>query len=344
MRITWGQVTAFRGYPAGRPAYSLFGYLCGFMGSSQPNVIVILGPTASGKTRLAAQLAHALHTEVISADSRQVFRDMNIGTGKDYNEYLVNGEQVPYHLIDIAEAGEHYFVHRFMGDFFNAFHEINQKGKIPVVCGGSGMYIDAVLSGFEYTSVPNNHALRALLEDKSKPELLHIFQSLKPNAFTEKADTSTAKRLVRAIEIATYLNNHQFEATAYPALLPVIIGLSLPLELRRKRIEERLLHRLQHGLIEEVESLLKTVPAAQLIRYGLEYKYAVMHLQGESNYEALQQQLTTAIQQFAKRQMTYFRKMEKDGFHIHWIDASLPVQAQLTQCLQIVPTISSLNP
>jgi tRNA dimethylallyltransferase len=311
--------------------------------NSDTNVIVILGPTASGKTRLAAQLSHAIGSEVISADSRQVFRDMNIGTGKDYSEYTIQGKQIPYHLIDIADAGEHYFVHRFMKDFFAAFKLVSDKGKMPVVCGGSGMYIDAVLSGFEYAAVPNDHALRASLEGKSKTELLSVFQSLNQNDFTSKADTSTAKRLVRAIEISTHLNNNSFKAISFPQLSPVIIGLSLPLEMRRKKIEERLINRLQHGLIAEVESLLKIVPAEQLIRYGLEYKYVVMYLQGELDYYQLQQQLTVAIQQFAKRQMTYFRKMERDGFHIHWIDASLPLEEQMTQCLQIIPTFPSLH-
>jgi tRNA dimethylallyltransferase len=265
---------------------------------------------------------------------------MNIGTGKDYDEYTVNGEQVPYHLIDIAAAGEHYFVHRFMEDFFAAFELTRSKGKIPVVCGGSGMYIDAVLSGFEYAAVPNDHELRKSLEGKSKIELLDIFHTLKPNAFTDKADVSTAKRLLRAIEISSYLNHNTYQPVSHPKLSPVIIGLSLPLDLRRKRVEDRLRHRLQHGLIEEVQVLLKTVPAEQLIRYGLEYKYVVLYLRGELSFQQLQDQLTVAIQQFAKRQMTYFRKMERDGFFIHWIDASLPVEEQLKQVLQIVPTFS----
>lgn len=308
----------------------------GSMSYPDKNCIVVLGPTAGGKTRLAAKLAHSLGGEVISADSRQVFRGMNIGTGKDYDEYTVEGSPVPYHLIDIADAGEHYFVHRFMHDFLDAFSLVRSRHKLPVVCGGSAMYLDAVLSGFEYAAVPNDHELRAALEGKSKPELLTLFQSLKHNDFTDKADVSTAKRLIRAIEISTYLNTQHFEPVRYPQLFPIMIGLALPLEARRKRIEERLISRLRGGLIEEVRLLLQRVSAEQLIRYGLEYKYVVMHLNGELSYEQLQQQLTTAIQQFAKRQMTYFRKMERDGFAIHWIDASLTVEEQLVQAMQVV--------
>jgi tRNA dimethylallyltransferase len=325
-----------------------FSYFCGSLDTnSQHTIIVVLGPTASGKTRLAARIAYALRSDVISGDSRQVFRGMDIGTGKDYEEYTVNGEQVPYHLINIAEAGEHYFVHRYMQDFFSVYVSVRTEGKVPVLCGGSGMYIQAVLSGFEYTAVPNDQALRAAIETKSREELLAIFHAIKPNAFTGKADTSSAKRLVRAIEISEYLNNHPFEAAEYPKLSPLIIGLMLPVETRRMKIEQRLITRVEDGLVEEVKQLLHTVPEEQLIRYGLEYKYAVMYIRGELSYDEFKHQLTIAIQQFAKRQMTYFRKMEKDGFHIHWIDASLPVEQQLGLSFELIskafPEISLHN-
>jgi tRNA dimethylallyltransferase len=312
--------------------------------TNNKNIIVILGPTASGKTRLATRIAHAIGSEIISADSRQVFRNMNIGTGKDYQEYIIEGIHIPYHLIDIADAGEHYFVHRFMEDFYNAFESVSSKNIVPVLCGGSGMYIDAVLSGFEYAAVPNDHSLRASIEGKNKEELLNIFRSIKHNSFTDKADVSTTKRLIRAIEISSYLNNNEYTATSHPKLSPVIIGLSLPVDERRKRIEERLVHRLQNGLIEEVKILLTSVSETQLVRYGLEYKFVVMHINGELTYDQLRQQLTVAIQQFAKRQMTYFRKMERDGFHIHWIDASLPAEEQVTRSLQIISKFVTRNP
>lgn len=294
------------------------------------NIIVILGPTASGKTKLAARLAYELNTEVISADSRQVYKDMNIGTGKDYADYTINGVMIPYHLIDITEAGEQYHLHQYMLDFKKAYQQISHQNKMPVLCGGTGLYINAVLNGFEYASVPVNEALRDQIRHYTHPALLEYFHRLPVTSYTALADVSTHKRTIRAIEIIEYLLKEKHDAGEKEVMKPMIFGLNPGRELRRARIEQRLQQRLKEGLIDEVKTLLqKGVSKDQLIFYGLEYKYVVMFLNGELSYEGLQELLTIAIQQFAKRQMTYFRKMEKDGYMIHWIDASLPLEEQL---------------
>lgn len=301
------------------------------------NLIVILGPTASGKTRLAARLAHALQSDVISADSRQVYRTMNIGTGKDYEDYIINEEPVNYHLIDIAEPGEKYHVHRFMQDFFRVFSELSAKGKIPVLCGGSGLYIDAVLRNFEFASVPNDHELRWNISYRSYEELLAMFREMPLTAYTPNADVSTAKRLIRAIEINHYLLHNQFIPPEYPALKPIIFGLNPLTEIRRKRIEARLRLRFEQGLVEEVKDLLaRGIKEDDLLYYGLEYKFIVQYLRGEMSYAALEEWLAIAIQQFAKRQMTYFRKMEKDGHIIHWIDPELEINQQLKKLNELL--------
>lgn len=297
----------------------------------QPNLIVILGPTASGKTKLAAHLAHALHTEIISADSRQVYCQMNIGTGKDLNEYTVQNEAVPFHLIDIINAGERYHIHQFTTDFFETFQKISLQHKTPILCGGTGLYIDAVLSNYEYTGIPVNEELRIHLNTLNKPELENIFSELAPHPYKKNVDTSTAKRLIRGVEIITYLHQHSYTPTPFPALRPVIFGTHVSLEKRRANIETRLTERLRNGLIEEVETLLKTVSKEQLVYYGLEYKYVTQYLTGDLSYEQMHRQLLVAIQQFAKRQMTYFRKMERDGKQIFWIDATQTIEAQLSE-------------
>lgn len=298
---------------------------------SRPDLLVVLGPTASGKTRFAAHLAAALHAEVISADSRQVFRGMDLGTGKDLHEYTVNGVQVPYHLIDIVDAGADYHLYRYQQDFFEVYDQIRMRHRLPVLCGGSGLYMESVLKGHAFVSVPVNDMLRNDLKGKTHGELTALFRSLPPTPYTQLADLSTAKRTARAIEICMYLKDHEWTGKANPALSALIFGLDPGLELRRKRIEERLRWRLAHGLVEEVQALLqKGLSAEKLIFYGLEYKFVVQYIQGELTYEEMQSRLTVAIQQFAKRQMTFFRKMERDGFTIHWIDASLPLEEQLS--------------
>lgn len=301
------------------------------------NLIVILGPTASGKTRLASKLAYELHTEVISADSRQVYRRMNIGTGKDYNEYVVNGSSVPYHLIDIEEPGEKYHIHRFVNDFFDVFGTLTSNGKIPVLCGGTGLYLDAVLRDLSFTAIPNNYELRGKIGDKTREELLQIFQEMPVTAFSKKADTSTAKRLIRAIEITEFLLHNDFIPQPRQAVRPLIFGLDLPIDLRNSRIEQRLKKRLNSGMIEEVKNLMKAgISKEQLVYYGLEYKFVALYLAGELSYEALAELLNIAIRQFAKRQMTYFRKMEKDGHLIHWIDAQADTETQLAEIKKIL--------
>jgi tRNA dimethylallyltransferase len=280
-----------------------------------------LGPTASGKTKLAVDLALDFKGEIISADSRQIFRGMDIGTGKDLNAYQKEGRMVPHHLIDHVEAGELYNVQLFKADFYKVYEEIVARKHLPILCGGTGMYIHSLLQQQEYTAVPLNPELRAKLV-RYNIEELRILLSGYPAELTHHADQSSHKRLIRAIEIAEYLNSHTLVPEERPALNPLVIGLDLNVESRRRRIAERLQIRLREGLVEEVQVLLaKGVDKEVLIYYGLEYKFVCRYLDGELNYDQLKVQLTTAIQQFAKRQMTFFRKMEKDGINIHWLDA-----------------------
>ncbi|XWW47293.1 tRNA (adenosine(37)-N6)-dimethylallyltransferase MiaA [Fibrella sp. USSR17] len=288
-------------------------------------MLVILGPTASGKTRLAVQMAYQLigegrPTEIISADSRQVYRGMDIGTGKDLAEYQIDGQVVPYHLIDIIDAGQDYNVFRYQQDFDRALQAILSRGAVPILCGGSGLYIEAALRPDAMLPVPPNEALRSELAPLSDAQLLERFAQT-PSVYSDKADTSTRKRLIRAIEIGTYLNAHPGVVPApRPPLPPYrVIGLDPPVAVRRDRISRRLRDRLQHGLIDEVERLLKAgIAPEKLIFYGLEYNYVTQYVLGELPYGELVTQLETAIHQFAKRQMTYFRKMERDGLVIEW--------------------------
>ncbi len=306
------------------------------------NLIVILGPTASGKTKLAAALAHQLHTHIISADSRQVYKRMNIGTGKDYDDYTINNQTIPYHLIDILEPGERYNLHEFMRDFFATFKQLQTQQISPILCGGTGLYIDSVLRNLTYASVPNNQDIRKSIAHLTHPELTAYFNQMPLTDFTPKADLSTLKRTIRAIEINHYLQHHTFTVPVTPDIKPIIFGLDVSLELRRSRITQRLQHRLKNGLIDEVEQLLKEgITHEQLQYYGLEYKFVSQYLLGLMSKEALEELLNIAIQQFAKRQMTYFRKMEKDGHVIHWIDASFDVHEQLKQVQAILNSNNS---
>lgn len=297
-------------------------------------LLVILGPTACGKTRLATQLAAQVEGEIISADSRQVYRGMNIGTGKDLDEYIVDEKNIPYHLIDICDAGEAYHVHRFQIDFQAAFSDIQSRHHTPILCGGTGLYIESVLKQYQFTGIPVDEALRQQLETLSDEALLTRFNTTS-SAYSTLADTSTRKRLVRAIEIATYLQTHSFE-TALPAPLHYqIFGLDLPVEERRTRITHRLHQRLQSGMIDEVQTLLNQgLTPEQLIYYGLEYKFITEYLTGVLTYDIMVERLNVAIHQFAKRQMTFFRKMERDGLTIHWLNALAPID-------QLVATIKA---
>ena len=300
-------------------------------------LIIILGPTASGKTRLAVAIAHALQGEIISADSRQVFKGMDIGTGKDLNEYKIDGQQVPYHLIDHQEAGSRYQVDAFKDDFYEAYIDITQRAKLPILCGGTGMYIHSLLQNHHYTAIPVNLPLRETLLLKTKIDLEEQLLTF-PIAFREHADLSTSKRLIRAIEIADYLTHHTLIPRERPTLEPHIIGLTSSVETRRNRIFERLKYRLKEGLIEEVQRLIKQgVTAEMLVFYGLEYKFVVSYLQQEISFDQLQERLYTAICQYAKRQMTFFRKMEKDGVQIHWctVDQEDDLAAKLIKELKM---------
>lgn len=287
-------------------------------------LLIVLGPTASGKTKLAVQMALELDGEIISADSRQVFRGMNIGTGKDLDEYTVGERTVPHHLIDICDAGEKYNVDRFKEDFYTAFETITGSGKLPILCGGTGMYIHSILQSHDYTSIPVNPALRAdLLEIPI--EVLRGKLAAYPSALTIQADQSTKKRLIRAIEIAEYLKTGSLVSKQRPRLRPTIIGLEDSVQSRRERIYNRLEQRFEQGLIAEVDALLEQgVSEEMLTFYGLEYKMVVSYLKHDMTYQELKEKLFISICQYAKRQMTFFRKMEKDGVNIRWYQAGTP--------------------
>jgi tRNA dimethylallyltransferase len=287
-------------------------------------LIVIIGPTASGKTRLAVEVARQRNGEIISADSRQVYRDMNIGTGKDLSEYIVDGQAIRYHLIDIVDAGADYNLNEYQQDFGQVLADIHARNRTPVLVGGSGLYVEAVLKNHAYTRVPVNESLRVELDVLSDMDLWIRFKNT-PSAYSDRADTTTRKRTTRAIEISTFLRqNPDFQPETESIIQqfnPSIFGLDLPVELRRERISRRLRERLRNGMINEVAGLLaRGVPAEKLIFYGLEYKFIVQHLTGELDRATMTARLETAIHQFAKRQMTYFRKMERDGLAIHWLD------------------------
>jgi tRNA dimethylallyltransferase len=286
-------------------------------------LLIILGPTASGKTRLAVSVADVLNAEIISADSRQVFKGMDIGTGKDLEEYTLHGRSVPYHLINIREAGEQYNVNAFKDDFYLAYDGITQRQKLPLLCGGTGMYIHSILQNHQYTAIPTNQELRAGLPVHDIRQLRVMLSGYAPE-LTAQADLSSAKRLVRAIEIADYLQHNSFREEVRPQIDPLVIGLTGALNSRRDRILKRLDARLKEGLIEEVEGLLhQGVPAEVLVFYGMEYKFVTSYLHNELNLDDLKEKLYIAIRQFAKRQMTFFRKMEKDGVVINWLDSDL---------------------
>lgn len=280
---------------------------------NQNPLLIILGPTASGKTKLAVKLAEALKGEIISADSRQIFRGMDIGTGKDLSEYVVNGKVIPYHLIDIKEAGERYNVNEFKEDFFAVFQKLTDQSVLPILCGGTGMYVHSILQNHEYTAIPVNSELRDTLKELDN-ELLRNKLSAYPSEFTKQADQSSHKRMIRAIEIAEYLMHHDLQAIERPVIDPLVIGLTSDVELRRQKVINRLELRFNEGMIDEVKKLIaEGVTKEDLIFYGLEYKFIAAYLFDELSYSELKERLAIAICQFAKRQMTFFRKMEKDG-------------------------------
>jgi len=298
----------------------------------QHNLIIILGATASGKTKLAVQVAHALNGEIISADSRQVFKSMDIGTGKDLQEYSIEGTAIPYHLIDILEPGERYHVDAFKNDFYEAFEQIRNRNKMPILCGGTGMYIHSLLQNQTFTAVPVNQALRDQLDLLSKEELVLLLQN-NPDQNIQHVDLSSKKRLMRALEIAAYLKDNVLETVERPILKPIIFGLKNEVEVTRAKILARLDERFQAGLIEEVQQLLQSgISKEMLIFYGLEYKFVVNYLDGLLTLQELKLRLGIAICQYAKRQNTFFRKMEKDNVNIIWLNASAPAN-QLKQLI-----------
>ena len=301
------------------------------------DLITILGPTASGKTPLATALADRLGTEIISGDSRQVYRRMDLGTGKDLADYTIEGRSVPYHLIDIVEPGYKYNVFEYQRDFLKAYESIVDKGKLPILCGGTGMYLETVLKGYRLLPVPENLELRASLEGKSLQELTLILEGYKK--LHNSTDVDTAKRAIRAIEIEEYYKQQPPEYREFPALKSLIVGVDIDRELRREKITRRLKQRLDEGMVEEVRGLLaEGISAESLIYYGLEYKFLTQYAIGELTYEEMFHQLETAIHQFAKRQMTWFRGMERRGFVIHWLDATLPMEEKVERIINLINT------
>lgn len=292
------------------------------------NLVTILGPTACGKTTLAVALADRLQTAIISADSRQVYRSMDLGTGKDLAEYRLGGNQIPYYLIDIVDAGYKYNVFEFQRDFLNAYESLRSLGKLPVMCGGTGMYLESVLRGYHLVEVPENRKLRDALADKSLIELTHILESYKQLHNT--TDVDTCKRAIRAIEIEEYYRTHDVNVRDFPDINSLNIGLDVSRDIRRERISRRLRERLEQGMVDEVRGILSSgVSPDDLIYYGLEYKYLTLYVIGKLSYDSMLDQLEIAIHQFAKRQMTYFRGMERRGVKIHWIDALLSTEEKL---------------
>jgi tRNA dimethylallyltransferase len=306
---------------------------------AQQKLIVILGPTASGKTKLAVELSAKIDGEIISADSRQVYKGMNIGTGKDYEEYEhTSGQKIPYHLIDVVEAGEAYHVARFQKDFQEARQDIGKRGKVPILCGGTGMYIEAVLKNYQHTQIPVDKILREDLDVKEYEQLLSLFQQ-EYQTFYPKADTSTKKRLIRAIEIARFMQDNLQSNQTTNSYHSLIFGIDIPTEIRRERITRRLYRRLEEGMIEEVQELLnKGIPAEKLIFYGLEYKFITEYLIGQFTYDEMVKKLEVAIHQFAKRQMTFFRSMQKKDLTIHWLDGMDSIENLTNQIIRQIQT------
>ena len=304
-------------------------------------MITILGPTASGKTPVAARLAVEIGGEIISADSRQVYRRMDIGTGKDLGDYVVTNQEtgerknVPYHLIDIREPGTRYNLFEYQQDFFDAYQDIRSRGAVPILCGGTGLYIEAVLKGYQLSPVPQNQALRDRLEALSLPELTQMLMELKAkngSTMHNTTDVDSCQRAIRAIEIETYNAAHPTPKRELPPVDSLIIGISIDRELRREKITRRLKARLEEGMIDEVKALLdEGIPAEDLVYYGLEYKFVTEYLTGQTSYDEMFTRLEIAIHQFAKRQMTWFRGMERRGFTIHWIDATLPMEEKVRE-------------
>jgi len=299
------------------------------------DMLTILGPTATGKTQLAAHVAARVGGEILSADSRQIYRGMDLGTGKDLADYEVGGEKIPCHLIDIAEAGTQYNVFEFQREFIRAYQDICARGKFPVFCGGSGLYLEAVLKGYRLTQVPSDKGRREELSGLSLEELSRILKSYK--TVHNSSDTETKNRAIRAIEIEEYLRLHPGLDFDFPKINSLIIGVQFDRDTRRERITNRLRQRLKEGMAEEVQGLLdKGLRPEDLTWYGLEYKFLTMYLTGELSKDEMFERLNIAIHQFAKRQMTWFRKMEREGFEIHWIDGFVPLEEKVRMIMEFL--------
>ena len=302
-------------------------------------MITILGPTASGKTSLAAAIAARIDAEIISADSRQVYRGMTIGTGKDLDDYRQGDRVIPYHLIDICEPGTKYNLFQYQQDFHLIYNNIVARGVRPILCGGTGLYIESVLKGYALSPVPQNQALRDELADKSLAELTEMLEDLKHrnhSVMHNRTDVDTAQRAIRAIEIETYNLEHPTDNRTLPPIDSVIIGVDINREERRRKITQRLKQRLEEGMVDEIRQLLdRGIAPENLIYYGLEYKFVTEYVIGKTSYEEMFRQLEIAIHQFAKRQMTWFRGMERRGFTIHWIDALDPMDSKVAQIMDI---------
>lgn len=303
-------------------------------------MITILGPTASGKTSVAAALALRTGGEIISADSRQVYRRMDIGTGKDLADYTIGDVHIPYHLIDIAEPGTKYNLFQYQQDFHQAYDLIRSRGKLPILCGGTGLYIEAVLGGYSLSPVPQNQKLRESLEGKSLDQLTQMLVQLKQkngSNMHNRTDVDTAQRAIRAIEIETYNIEHPTPERQMPPVDSLIIGINIDRELRREKITRRLKARLDEGMCDEIRSLIDGgVNPDDLIYYGLEYKFVTEYVVGRTSYEEMFRQLEIAIHQFAKRQMTWFRGMERRGYTIHWIDAAQPMDEKVEAIMSLM--------
>ncbi len=300
--------------------------------SADNNFITILGHTAGGKTSVAANLAYKINGEIISADSRQIYRKMDIGTGKDLSDYTINNKKISYHLIDIKDAGYKYNVYEYQTDFLKIYNKLKNKNITPILCGGTGLYIEAILKGYKLINVPENNNLRKELSQKTHKELIKILLQYKQQH--NKSHIDTKKRTIRAIEIADYYSKNKNINTNFPKINSLIIGINFDRVTRRKRITERLISRINEGMINEVKQLINNgINPEDLIYYGLEYKFITKYIIGELSYDKMISQLKTAIHQFAKRQMTWFRRMERNGFKINWINGELPMNKKIEEIL-----------
>lgn len=302
---------------------------------SNYDLLIVTGPTASGKTSLAVAIAKRIGGEIISADSRQVYRGMNIGTGKDYDDYLVDGIKIPCHLIDIADPGYKYNVFEYQSDFIKVYKDLKERSAFPIVCGGSGMYADSIISGYKMVEVPPDSGLRKNMEKKSIGELIVILSTYKKLHNT--SDLDSKKRIIRAIEIEHFNKSKSITVSKFPKIRSLVVGVHLDRATRRSRISERLTYRLKNGMVDEVKHLMEQgLKAETLIYYGLEYKFITLYLLGDLSYEAMVKDLETAIHQFAKRQMTWFRGMEKRGVKINWLDGTLPLDNKVEWVMNLL--------